>query len=120
MSSSNLLKTFGVGVDVAQQLATDKALRRKTTGTTAASVTDAITGEVTSLQGAVANLQGEVKSVTLTVSPEAVSHTLGRVPAGAIVLLTDTAEDFAITDVTDTEVEVTSASGTATITLWIV
>jgi hypothetical protein len=34
LSSSNLLKGFGVGADVVGQLATDKALRRKSTGTT--------------------------------------------------------------------------------------
>jgi hypothetical protein len=33
LSSSNLLKGFGVGADVIGQIATDKALRRKSTGT---------------------------------------------------------------------------------------
>jgi hypothetical protein len=33
VSSSNLLKTFGKGANVALQLANDKALRRKSTGT---------------------------------------------------------------------------------------
>jgi CobQ-like glutamine amidotransferase family enzyme len=121
LSSSNLLKTFGVGVDVAQQLATDKALRRKATGSTAAVVTDAITGEVAGLQDVVSALQGQVvEGITIIDGDTVVPHTLGRVPAGAIVILFDDTTGTIMCSATAIDNVTISSSAEGTATVWIV
>jgi hypothetical protein len=122
LSSSNLLKTFGVGVDVAQQLATDKALRRKPSAADVADVTNEVTGDVTSLQDAVAELQGQVVTGVAIGTPTTdVPHTLGRIPAGAIVILFDggTGGETHCSEVTIDKVVIAS-SWVGTATVWIV
>ena len=111
MSSSNLLKTFGKGAtDVVLQLATDKALRRKTTGTVRGF--DITSGQL-------------VEEVTLPGlgSPPAgtthhIKHTLARVPQGALVLRSD-ADDVRCSGVSLNHVVIEGTFG-AIVTLWIV
>ncbi len=71
MSSSNLLKGFGEDADVTGQLATDKALRRKTTGAVIGfDITD---GEL-------------IEDVPIVVGETKIPHSLARKAVGAIIL----------------------------------
>jgi hypothetical protein len=90
LSSSNLLKGFGVGADVTGQLATDKALRRKATGNVLANTAlDALGNRINVFESdSVTGVYGEVIEMTTTGDPElGIEHGLGRVPVGVIVLL---------------------------------
>ena len=121
MPSSNLMKTFGAGADVGSQLSTDRALRRKSTSSVVSTTVDGLTGDVKTLQGAVADAKGQVMTVTMTASPESFPHTLGRVPAGGIILLSDDGGVVAnVTAVTDADIEITSNNPTVTLTVWVV
>lgn len=118
MSSSNLLKTFGAGVDVAGQLATDKALRRKTSASTLVETASEINGRIDERATAdLTTLYGEVHDVTKADgNPELFPHTLGRVPAGAIIMRSDDVVFCSI--LTDTDFELTGVAGG--VIVWVV
>jgi hypothetical protein len=71
VSSSNLLKTFGKGANVALQLANDKALRRKSTGTVRGF--DITSGEL-------------IEGISTINGSNPVPHNLRREAKGAIIL----------------------------------
>lgn len=102
MSSSNLLKGFGLGADVIGQLATDKAMRRKSTGVIRGfDITD---GEL-------------IEDVLVTVAMD-IPHTLNRVPAGVIVMKSSPASQVSCTATTSSTVQVV-ATPPATVTIWV-
>ena len=106
MSSSNLLKTFGAGAAVAQQLATDKALRRKSTGVIRGF--DMADGEL-------------IKDASLgATSPTEVPHNLGRVPEGAVVLKVSDLWEVACTATSLSSVTIRHSAPDITVTLWVV
>jgi hypothetical protein len=122
LSSSNLLRTFGKDANVSQQFATDKALRRKASAADVADVANEVTGDVTSLQDAVTELQGQVVTGVACIDGNVdVPHTLGRIPAGAIVILFDggTGGETHCSEVTIDKVVIAS-SWVGTATVWIV
>lgn len=102
MSSSNLLKGFGAGADVFRQLATDKALRRKSTGTFSGfDITD---GEL-------------LEDLRLTPSNvEEFPHNLRRVPVGAFIL--KGAEVAVCTAVTASTITIKGSVDTL-VTVWV-
>lgn len=121
MSSDNLLKFFG-GAETATQLAAAVALRRK--GSTKSSDTisntvESINGTVTNIQETLNAVQGEFINVAPPSSPATIAHNLGRVPAGAVVVQSDTVTPYAVTNVTETDVELQFGEGTPTIVLWV-
>jgi hypothetical protein len=109
VSSSNLLKTFGAGTDVIGQLATDKSLRRKSTGTVRGF--DITSGQLVEQ----VELVGTGDPAT---APSQIKHTLARVPQGALVLRSDT-DDIRCSDVALNHVVIEGTLG-AIVTLWIV
>ena len=122
MSSDNLLKGFGIGADVAGQLATAVALRRK--GSTKSS--DAISNTIEGINGTVVNIQetldavqGEFINAAVTAIPNnVVPHSLGRVPAGGLIVQAALPGQFVVTLVTDEEATVASTVATD-IVLWV-
>ncbi len=123
MSADNMLKGFGIGADVAGQLATAVALRRKSSSSSTEGIADSVesvNGELAMLEGVVADMAGEVQSVTLTnAAGQTFTHSLGRVPAGVILLQAKFLTAFACTDVSDTEVTIHSSVATDAV-IWIV
>jgi hypothetical protein len=117
VSSSNLLKGFGVGADVIGQLAVDKAIRRKSTS-------GVLTKSLDELRTAVAELEGDIITVELTTSPtQTFSHALGRMPNGAIVIMCDegNAVKSSISAVSPADVTLrTDASNDAVFTIWVI
>lgn len=117
MSSSNYLKTFGAGVDVAGQIATDKALRRKTTNSEFDTTVAEINGRIEEIpDDEIANLYGELHNVTKAGGAELFPHTLGRVPSGAIIMQSDIL--VFCSGLTPTEFEITGAAGD--VIVWVV
>ena len=103
MSSSNMLKGFGIGADVVGQLATDKALRRKSTGTVRGfDITD---GEL-------------VEDVSVINGDTPVPHSLSRVPTGALVMKQTGTADVVCTSVSAQGV-VLSANAVSIVTVWV-
>jgi hypothetical protein len=106
LSSSNLLKGFGIGADVIGQLATDKALRRKSTGTVRGfDITD---GELL-----------ENISVPDSGGGEAFAHSLNRVPEGAYQLVSQPGL-IGCLSVSATHVVLRAYHGASTATVWVV
>jgi hypothetical protein len=87
MASSNLFKTFGKGADVRGQIATDKALRRKATSSSLASLIAPKSAILT------LDLGGAVEAVT----PEGEnSWVLTRNPDGSIKSLSNEIYDVTV------------------------
>jgi len=104
VSSDNLLKGFGVGADVIGQLANAKALRRKSTGTTTGfDITD---GEL-------------LEDVSVLNGAQDIRHSLGRVPAGAVILKAPAGNTYSITATALNAVTLV-ANFDGSVTLWVV
>ena len=105
MSSSNLMKTFGKGADVIGQLATDKALRRKTT--TTMRTEEPPVREITALVE------------LLSAAPNVITHDLDFVPNGAFVIQSDIVDNI-VTCTATTKIDVTiDTESDCFVTLWI-
>jgi hypothetical protein len=69
---------------------------------------------------AIAILGGTViKDVSVTTSGVSVNHGLGRVPQGAIVIKSDSADSFQVDNFTKTTFDITSGSGAAITSIWV-
>ncbi len=107
MSSSNLLKIFGKGADVALQLANDKALRRKSTGTVRGF--DITSGEL-------------LEGLTVVNGPNPFPHTLRRDAVGGLVLAAESGAegDIFVESASATEVVVRASTTFTNVTVWVV
>jgi len=106
MASSALRKTFGAGVDVSSQLATDRALRRKTTSTV--NGFDLSAGQL-------------VRDHTFAgVAPFKVPHSLSRVAAGAIVIKSTATGDTRCVATSATDITVDGVGAGDVVSFWVV
>ncbi|NNL17305.1 MAG: hypothetical protein HKP37_01055 [Boseongicola sp.] len=80
---------------------------------------EGVNGQISTIQGTLANLQGEVVSAVLTGADDVVPHTLGRIPGGAIVIQSDNNTLFACINTSENDVTMRSG-GAANVVIWIV
>lgn len=102
VNTKPLLKTFGAGANVFGQIATDKAVNARRQAFPSFDIAD---GELVE--------DVEVPGLAL------VPHTLGRVPAGALVLKASGLGEILCVETSESDVTMAS-NGTHTVTIWIV
>jgi hypothetical protein len=127
-----LLKSFGATVDVAGQIATDKSINSRRQSKAETAIDGVASIALTTATGEAQAKSGRTGGVDITngqlvgahdlsdnVSPEQeyeIQHTLGRVPVGAIILMSDT-DSVRCESVSATAV--TFNSNSALVNVWI-
>jgi hypothetical protein len=98
-----LLKGFGAAVDVAGQIATDKAVNSRRVRPNTFDVT-----------------RGTILVTPLTNGTAEYKHDLGRVPVGAMTMISPEASEFRILSTSVQSITIWASGAIADVTLWVV